>query len=410
MKHFTRHLVTFLTAAMMAAAAVSPVSAGWERQTDNTWQYTRNGQAVSGGWQQIDGSWYWFDQNGTMQTGWLETGGSHYFLSETGAMVTGWALADGNWYWFHSSGAMATGWVNSGGSWYFLDGEGVMQTGAIQVDGVNYLFDSTGKMTAEGDAVVAIPRRAYTRSGGKAEVVYGKKDGTTVRVTTFENDSVEKMAQRLNDAGVCPYDQFLAAVNRVQGVDLDSEIPDGLCYRYEGYLYPDTYEFYRYEDADTVVKKMLQNFEWRVDESLREQLADAGYTLHEAVTLASVIQAEAGTTEAMAAVSGIFQNRLANPAEYPKLQSNPTSTYAQKVVLPATGNQQLADRYDSYKTNGLIAGPINNPGLGAFKAILSPAEESEGQYFFCTDKAGNFYFASTYAEHLENCKKAGLVS
>ena len=85
MKHFTRHLVTFLTAAMMAAAAVSPVSAGWERQTDNTWQYTRNGQAVSGGWQQIDGSWYYLQSWGGMLADSMTPDG--YYVNSRGIWI-----------------------------------------------------------------------------------------------------------------------------------------------------------------------------------------------------------------------------------------------------------------------------------------------------------------------------------
>lgn len=401
-----------LTAAVLTAVGTAlPASAGWELSQDNSWRYTENGVAASGGWKKIDGIWYNFDPQGIMRTGWYTEGGVSYYLRENGAMVNnGWQLDGESWYFFLPGGAMAKGWVQSGGNWYFMDSSGKMQTGAVQVSGVNYTFDSSGKMTGEGDAVVAIPLAAFDRSGNPVDIVYPQKDGRTTQVTLIENYSVEKIAQLLNDKGVCPKAEFLAAVNRVQGFAFDSEIPEGVCYRYEGYLYPDTYEFYLYEDADTVVRKLLKNFESKMTGELLDEIEASGRSLHETMTLASIVQAEAGKKEEMEAVSAIFQNRLNNPAEYPKLQSNPTSSYAKNVVLPATGDEALAASYDSYQLNGLIAGPINNPGLQAIQAVLHPSEDAEGSYFFCTDKAGNFYFAKTYQEHLENCQKAGLTS
>lgn len=400
-----------LTAAALAALAMAlPVSAGWERSENGSWSYTENGTAVQSGWKKIGGYWYCFDENGVMRTGWYTDGTGSYYLRENGAMVeNGWAQWKGSWYYLGSGGAMAHGWVKSGGNWYFMDQSGVMQTGPRQIEGVNYYFDQSGKMTAEGAGVIAIPLAAYGRDGRPREIVYPQKDGRTVRVTTYENYSVERLADLLNEKGVCPRAEFLQAVNRVQGFAFDDQIPGGLCYRYEGYLYPDTYEFYLYEDADVVVRKMLRNFENKMTEELLAEIEESGMTLHETMTLASMIQAEAGKQSEMEAVSGIFHNRLDNAAVYPRLQSNPTRTYAQKVVLPATGNEALANSYDSYKQTGLIAGPINNPGLTAIRAALHPSEAAAGSYFFCTDKAGNFYFASTYQEHLENCKIAGLA-
>ena len=135
-----------------------------------------------------------------------------------------------------------------------------------------------------------------------------------------------------------------------------------------------------------------------------------GKTLEETLTLASIVQAEAGDTANMKRVASVFYNRLNNSDDFPLLQSDPTSAYVRDVIIPnsdyVTDNMKTA--YDTYKGAGLPPGPICNPGLDAIKAVLYPAETD--YFYFCSNlETGEFYYAKTLEEHEANLVKAGLA-
>ena len=113
----------------------------------------------------------------------------------------------------------------------------------------------------------------------------------------------------------------------------------------------------------------------------------------------------------MAKVSAVYQNRLNNPAEYPLLQADPTRKYANEQILADLGDegQMMATAYNTYESEGLPPGPINNPGLAAIKAAVFPSTEMEGYYYFCSDlKTREFFYAKTLDEHNANLVKAHL--
>ena len=152
----------------------------------------------------------------------------------------------------------------------------------------------------------------------------------------------------------------------------------------------------------------MSNFESKI-ESVRAQIEQSGMSLHEVLTLASIIQAEAPDEENMALVSSVYHNRLNNAAEFPRLECDPTRNYANEVVADsaAAGSQQAADAYNPYVSEGLPPGPINNPGMAAINAALNPAESN---YYFCCSnlKTRQFYYAETLAEHEQNLTRAHL--
>ena len=134
-------------------------------------------------------------------------------------------------------------------------------------------------------------------------------------------------------------------------------------------------------------------------------MKESGLTLHQTVTLASIIQAEAsGDPENMKLVSSVYWNRLNDTDTYPMLQSDPTRDYANSVILMAgkSGeNKRKAALYNTYECNGLPAGPICSPGMDAIMAAMQP--ESTAYYYFCSNiKTGEFYYAGTLQEHEEN--------
>lgn len=394
---------------VLAAALSLPMtaSAGWV-QNGEQWSYTQNGVTVQNGWKKIDSIWYFF-KDGVMQRGWLSDNGAWYYLQNSGAMKTGWLLDGGKWYYLNTDGTMRKGWLKTSGEWYFMNAGGVMQTSLIQVDGVNYDMGTDGKM--KETTPVGYPYFAYNRSGNTTQMVLPEKTGETATVNLWEGMSLKMMAQRLNDKGVCRYEDFLKAANTLKpDFPFNDEIPNGVFYRYEGYLFPDTYEFYLHESAETVVKKMMDNFEKKMTDDLTSRIKASGRSFNEVMTLASIVQGEAGDQVNMRKVAQVYINRLNNPSTFPKLQANPTTNYANQVILAADPSATtLAAAYDTYKANGLIPGPINNPGLMAIEAVLNP-DTSVDDYFFCTDKVTKeFYYAKTWEEHKANTIKAGLA-
>ena len=122
------------------------------------------------------------------------------------------------------------------------------------------------------------------------------------------------------------------------------------------------------------------------------QMKAQNLTLDQAITLASVIQKEAGRTDDMKMVSSIFHKRLENPAQFPKLQSDVTIFYVENDIKPYLENpddpvnQPMYDAYNTYVCDGLPVGPISNPGVDAIKAAIYP--QNTDYYYFLADKDG----------------------
>lgn len=397
-----RLLKILMLTSLSVALLTAPAKAQWIRDNDN-WSYLQNGVYAENGWKKIDNEWYYFKDR-IMQTGWIYDNG-WYYLEKDGSMKTSWLYDGGEWYYLNTDGSMRKGWLKSSGNWYFLRDNGVMQKSIIQVDGINYDMGNDGKMIKEN--TVGYSYVAFNRDGTVKDVILPKKTGEVTTVNLWQGMSIELMARRLNEKGVCRYEDFISAVNKeYPDFKYEDYISDNTFYRYEGYLFPDIYEFYLYEDAETVVKKLLKNFEKRVTDELVSEIEKSGRSLNEVLTLASVVQGEAPDKENMRKVAQVFLNRLDNSKTFPKLQANPTSNYANDVIMAF--NPTLANEYDTYKTDGLMPGPINNPGIMAIEAVLYP-DTSVSDYFFCTDKVTKeFYYAKTWEEHKLNTIKAGL--
>ncbi|MBR5872694.1 MAG: endolytic transglycosylase MltG, partial [Oscillospiraceae bacterium] len=180
---------------------------------------------------------------------------------------------------------------------------------------------------------------------------------------------------------------------------------------WEGYLFPDTYEFYTNSSPRSVIAKFIDNFNNKITAEYYERMQELGMTLDELITLASIIQSEAAYMDDMEKVSSAFHNRLAPGSGLPYLQSDVTYFYYTENIEPFVDDEELSDKYLSayytypnYKA-GLPVGPICNPGLNAIKAALYPANTN--YYYFVTDFDGNFYYAATLSEHETNIIKAG---
>ena len=241
---------------------------------------------------------------------------------------------------------------------------------------------------------------------------------STVRVTFVEGCTIDDAARILEENGVCSAEDFIFAFNtNVYGLDFESHVgSSGMkFYKYEGYLFPDTYEFYVEDENYTgdsvynIVKKIKEHTAEILNEDVIKQCRDMGYTLEEVVTMASLLQLESGVHDEMKKVASVFYNRLNNPSLYPRLQSDTTYRYINNVIKAGTSIdfQDMYDAYDTYVCNGLPVGPICNPGADAIDAALHP--DDTPYFYFCSNlETREFFYAETYAEQLENQKLAGL--
>lgn len=236
----------------------------------------------------------------------------------------------------------------------------------------------------------------------------------TVKITFTEGMNALDIAAKLEKSGVCSSKDALSAFNTGKldaDYDLISAITNGSSryYKLEGYLFPDTYEFYKNEDPVQVVEKMVSNCNQKLTKQMRDKAKEEGMTVDQMMTLASMIQAEAADKDDMYKVSSVFHNRLSSKKDtLQHLDSDPTTfyPYRQKSLVPANIRNTYKSKYDTYTVKGLPAGPVCNPGLDAINAALEP--ESTDYYYFCHDKNGKAYYATTLAAHEANLKKAGL--
>lgn len=242
----------------------------------------------------------------------------------------------------------------------------------------------------------------------------GNERDDIVTVAFPEGLTLWEIGKKLEENEVCTAKEFADALETgVYEYDFMKDIPvddDLRFYKYEGYVFPDTYNFFVDEKPSSVAKKFFDSFNQNVTTDLVEKMKEMDMTLDETITLASIIQKEASLPEDMNAVSGVFHNRFAQPDVYPQMQSDVTIFYVEKSIKPhlSIADQAMYDAYNTYKCAGLPVAPICNPGLDAIHAALYP-DESEYNYFL-TDKRGNFYYAITMQEHEKNIITADKVN
>ncbi len=185
-----------------------------------------------------------------------------------------------------------------------------------------------------------------------------------------------------------------------------------LYYSLEGYLYPDTYEYYETASVEDIFGKMLDNMESKLDPYM-ESIDKSKYSVHQMLTLASIVEQEAGNAKDRKGVAGVFYNRLNDGWS---LGSDVTTYYQEKLdnYSKDLTNDQL-NKCGNYNTrNGCLqgklpVGPICNPGLDSIVASITP--KNHKYYYFVADKNGKTYFNKTYAEHtstISRLKREGL--
>ena len=170
----------------------------------------------------------------------------------------------------------------------------------------------------------------------------------------------------------------------------------------EGYLFPDTYQFFYTAQPEDIVRKMLQNFGVRISDELRAQTEREYGSLFDAVTLASIVQLESGRASDNAAIARVFRNRLdAGQA----LESDVTVNYVTQTnnQIATLEETRVDSPYNTYLVPGLPFGPVGNPGLSAIQSTVST--EDHDYFFFLTDlETGEAVFAETFSGHQDNVR------
>lgn len=269
-------------------------------------------------------------------------------------------------------------------------------------------------------AVLVVLFSLIACSSGKPEEVTTTEIITTtqvntVRVTFPEGYTAKQIAERLEENGVCSTADFMAeiqsdAVGTLSYSFISSiDNPEDRAFVLEGYIFPDTYEFYKGESASSALSRFLENTEIKLKHEYTARAEELGFTLDEIIILASVIQEEAGDPKEMPSVSSVLHNRIKSPA-YGKLQCDVTINYVTECIdgspYLSGDTEKFKALYNTYKCEGLPSGPICNPGIDAIEAALYP--EDTDYFFFVTDKDWNYYYSETYAEHQRKCKEIGL--
>ena len=266
-----------------------------------------------------------------------------------------------------------------------------------------------GKFLA-GDYSVS-PSMSYD----KLRAAFKPKRATgTSWVTIPEGSTVDEIIEIMTSYDIGTREGYIDVINNYDFsyywfVEEIPENPDRF-YRLEGYLFPDTYEFYNSSSEETVINKMLARFNEVFAEDYRTKASELGYSIDQILTIASLIEKEAGKAADYRNVSSVFHNRLRNSANFPRLESDATVIYAMQVmadgVRPETvtpDDLKLDTPYNTYLYNGLTPGPIANPSTSAIRYALYPAETSF--YYFIADDHGNTLFASGWQEHQNNIQK-----
>ena len=164
----------------------------------------------------------------------------------------------------------------------------------------------------------------------------------------------------------------------------------------EGYLFPDTYFLPKGIKLEDIPKKMVQRYSVVFTDSLRKRAKELGFTEHQIITLASIVEKEAKLESERKLIAAVYINRLKKGM---KLQADPTTVYGTKAWITKVTSQDLKRRspYNTYIHKGLPPGPIANPGEGAILASLYP--EKVDYLFFVAQGDGSHFFSKDYGSH-----------
>ena len=217
-----------------------------------------------------------------------------------------------------------------------------------------------------------------------------------LKLTIPEGLQSKKLFKNINSLLNTDYDfdQYFESQNILEQYNISAKT-------LEGYLYPNTYYIYHDSDPKEIIDILLQEFWNQFDKNLQDRANQLGFSVHEVVTLASIIEGEAMLDSERETISSVYHNRLKINM---KLQADPTIQYILSGPPKALSNRDLRVKsdYNTYQNYGLPPGPINNPGIESIKAALYP--EDTNFLFFVAQGDGSHAFTTNEKDH-EEAKK-----
>lgn len=228
------------------------------------------------------------------------------------------------------------------------------------------------------------------------------------KILIKEGDTAEEIATEIEAKTDFTAAQFLELLNNPEFLaSATAQFPDLLTeatqrtdtrYKLEGYLFPATYDYLLGSTLEEIVMQMLQKAN-DVIVPYKDQITAKGYTIHQILTIASLVEKEGVTPEDRAKIASVFFNRLA--IDMP-IQSDISILYAlnEHKELVTFEDLEIDSPYNLYKNTGMGPGPFDSPSEGAIQATLNPAATNY-LYFVADTKTGIVYFAETYEQHLE---------
>ncbi len=294
------------------------------------------------------------------------------------------------------------------------------EKGLVEMDWLFNLYCSFSNAERKIDPGTYVLNHYYDYHALVNGMAAGVEGQATEKVTIPEGYEAKEIFALLEAKGICSVSALeQAAVNYDFDYDFLELVPVGTQNRLEGYLFPDTYEFYVGSDPEVVLSKFLANFDRKFDETLENaigplnealaanmkeagfsqtEIDDAMMDSHKVIILASLIEKESSSTNESALISSVIYNRIASK-DYPLLQIDATVQYALEERKEILTNADLAvnSPYNTYRHPGLPVGPIANPGILSIKAALQP--EDTDFYFYALNTDGSHHFTETYYEH-----------
>jgi UPF0755 protein len=221
------------------------------------------------------------------------------------------------------------------------------------------------------------------------------------RLTIPEGYSLKQIAEEVAGNEFGQSDDFIALGNDPEVVSKFGIEAQSL----EGYLFPDTYYFPKGASSELIIKKMVERFNEQFPPKWKNRAKDLGRSVHEIVTLASIIEKETGAPSERSIIASVFHNRLKKNM---RLESDPTVIYGIPDFDGNIKRKHLTTMtpYNTYKIKGLPPGPIANPGRAAIEAALYPAQTD--YLFFVSKKDGTHFFSQTIQEHQKAVRKYQL--
>ena len=312
--------------------------------------------------------------------------------------------------------------VNDGDTYKDV-GEMLKERGVIKYPWLFNLYCEFTKSTEKMDPGVYELYYNYDYHALVSGMMTGSPNRSEVRVMIPEGYTSKQIFALMENNKVCTVKELeQAAAEHEFDYWFLEDRPYGESNRLEGFLFPDTYDFYENDEPERVLDKLLSNFNKKFSEEARNQLEllnerlaerwrNAGYddeyiaahrfTVYELMTVASMIEKETAGVSESGQIASVIYNRLCRPADYPYLNIDATLVYALGGSIDRAlteEDKQVDSPYNTYTHAGLPAGPIANPGLSSITAALNPTDTN--YYFYALDKSTGFHhFSETYDAH-----------